>query len=291
MRIEVKEDSNPSLARIVIAGEWTGDVNITKQLLQEVCDKWPKGKKVDCLITCGAFLNFDWPQSLTDVGDNKYPNETALNLLISEAKRQCDLLIDEELRKSLLACTEYITIGIDSYKDKISLSNVSIRQLHVELVALLDLRSKRYFVTGKSYPTTGQENGLVRFQDLSTHFLELPFGKVMILGCHDLNLLIDRGKKTKRMTWRKSLKRGFQELAKEEKPNYILQHPHTTDSTQIWSAAWGAGGKLLPTVEKYVSAGRYYNPENPGYERSKLNDVLGKTKLGETIDFIINIWE
>jgi hypothetical protein len=257
--IEVKEDPNPSLARIVIAGEWNGDVNTSKKLLQEVCDKWPKGKRVDCLITCGAF--------------------------------QCDLLIDEELRKKLLACTDFITIGIDSQKDKISLSNVSIKQLHVELVALVDLKAKRYFWTGKSYPTTGQENGLVRFQDLRTHFVELPFGKVMILGCHDLNLLIDRGKKTKHITWRKSLKRGFQELAKEEKPNYILQHPHTTDSKQIWSAAWGAGKKLLPTVEKYVSAGRYYNPENPGCERSKLNDVLIKTKFGNTIDFIVSIEE
>lgn len=212
-------------------------------------------------------------------------------MLISEAEKECNLLIDEELRKKLLACTEYITIGIDSYKDKISLSNVSIRQLHVELVALVDLKAKRYFWTGKSYPTMGQENGLVRFQDLRTHFVELPFGKVMILGCYDLNLLIDRGKKTKRMTWRKSLRRGFQELAKEEKPNYILQHPHTTDSVQTWSAAWGAGEKLLPTVEKYVSAGRYYNPENPDCERSKLNDVLTKTKFGNTIDFIVNIEE
>jgi hypothetical protein len=289
--IEVKEDPNPSLARIVIAGEWNGDINTSKKLLQEVCDKWPKGKRVDCLITCGAFLNFDWPQSLTDVGDNKNPNETALNLLNSEAEKQCDLLIDVELRKKLLACTDFITIGLDSQKDKISLSNVSIRQLHVELVALVDLKAKRYFWTGKSYPTTGQENGLVRVQDLSTHFVVLPFGKVMILGCHDLNLLIDRGKKTRHTTWRKSLKMEFQELAKEEKPNYILQHPHTTDSTQTWSAAWGAGKKLLPRVEKYVSAGRYYNSENPGDERSKLNEVLGKTKRGNTIDFIVNIEE
>jgi len=289
--IEVKEDLDPSLARIVIAGEWNGDVNTSKKLLQEICDKWPKGKRVDCLITCGAFLNFDWPQSLTHVhvGDNKNPNKAALNLLNSAAEKQCNLLIDEELRMKLLACTDFITIGIDSQKDKISLSNVSIRQLHVELVPLVDLKAKRYFWTGKSYPTTGQENGLVRIQDLSTHFVALPFGKVMILGCHDLNLLIDRGKKTTHKTWRQCLRGEFQELAKKAKPNYIFQHPHTTDSTQIWSAAWSAGQALLPTVGKYVSAGRYYYDENPGYERSKLNDVLGKTKRGNTIDFIVSI--
>jgi len=304
MRIEVKEDSNPSLARIIIAGKWTGDVNTTKQLLQEVCDKWPKGKKVDCLITCGAFLNFDWPQSLTDVGDNKYPNETALNLLISEAKRQCDLLIDEELRKRLLACTEYITIGIDSYKDKISLSDVSIKELHVELVALIDLKTKQYFWTGKSYPTTGQENGLVRFQDLSTHFLELPFGKVMILGCHDLKMFDPRVYKRANIRhWRQEILDEFHKVAKNEKPTLLLHHPHETDCVEgikitngkyspgTWDRAWGDVKKIIPTVEKYAGAGRYYNSENPYYERSKLNDVLGKTKLGDTIDFVVNIWK
>jgi len=288
MRIEVKEDSNPSLARIVIAGEWTGDVNTTKQLLQEVCDKWPKGEKVDCLITCGAFLNFDWPQSLTDVGDNKYPNETALNLLISKAKRQCDLLIDEELRKRLLACTEYITIGIDSYKDKISLSDVSIKELHVELVALIDLKTKQYFWTGKSYPTTGQENGLVRFQDLSTHFLELPFGKVVILGCHDLNIFNPRGKATTKKEWRKKIRENFYNIVKKEMPKIVLHHPHTTDSLKIWTAAWNELVYIAPTVEKYISAGRYFSRDG---ERSDLNEVLGKTKLGATIDFVVNIEE
>ncbi len=282
----VKEDPNPSLARIVIAGEWNGDVNTSKKLLQEVCDKWPKGKRVDCLITCGAFLNFDWPQSLTDVGDNKNPNETALNLLNREAEKQCDLLIDEELRKKLLACTDFITIGIDSQKDKTSLSNVSIRQLHVELVALVDLKAKRYFWTGKSYPTTGQENGLVRVQDLSTHFVELPFGKVMILGCHDLNVFSPRGKAVTKSEWRKKVREEFYDIVKEETLSVVLHHPHTTDSSRIWTAAWNELVGIAPSVEKYIGAGRYFNQDG---ERSILNEVLVKTKRGNTIDFIANI--
>ncbi len=287
---KVEEESNPSLARIVIAGEWNGDVKTSKQLLKEVCDKWPKDKKVHCLITCGAFLNFDWPQSLINVGDNKNPDETVLKLLISKAEKQCCLLLDDELRGKLSDCTDYITIGIDSQKDKRSPSDVSIRTLHVELVALVNLNKNQYFWTGKSLPTNGQENDLVRVADLSTHFSEWSSGEVMILGCHDLNLLIDRGKKTGSMTWRKSIKEEFQEMAREESPKYILQHPHTTDSIRSWSAAWGATEKLLgKSLKKYVSAGRYYNCANPGHERSKLDDVLNKTRSGETIDFIISI--
>ena len=74
-------------------------------------------------------------------------------------------------------------------------------------------------------------------------------------------------------------------LAKEKNPEYIFHHPHTTDSPQIWSAAWGASKKLLACVKIYASAGRYHNPKG---ERSQLSAVLEKTKLGGSIDFIIH---
>jgi hypothetical protein len=283
--IEVKEDINPSLARIVIDGDWEGNINTSKKILHKICDKWPHGKKVNCLITCGAFLNFDWPQSITDVGNDKYPNEKALDSLKSKAEKYCKFLIDEELRKKLNRYADYITIGIDSYKDKISLSNVSIRQLHVELVALLDLKTNKYSWTGKSYPTTGQENRLVRFQDLKTHFVELPFGKVLILGCHDLNVFSPRGKVTTKNEWRKQIRKGFYNIVKKETPTIVLHHPHTTDSSRIWTGAWNELMKVAPTIKEYISAGRYFNSNG---ERSDINDVLRKTKFGDTIDFIVN---
>jgi hypothetical protein len=286
MEIIVKEDTNPSLARIIIAGEWEGDINISKRLLKDICGKWPKGKNVDFLVTCGAFLNFNWPQSLTDVGDSKCPQKKVLNLLISEAKKQCDLLVDERLRQKLIARTKYITIGIDSFKDKISLSNTYIRPPHVELVALVDLRTNRYFWTGKSYPTTGQEMGLIRFEDLSTHFVGLPLGKTMILGCHDLNVFNLRGKVATKKEWRKKIRKDFYKMVKNKTPRIVLHHPHTTDSSRIWTAAWNELSEIVPTVKKYISAGRYFNRDG---ERSNLNEVLNKTKLGDTIDFIVNI--
>jgi len=283
--IEVKEDPNPSLARIVIAGDWEGDINTSKNILHKICDKWPHEKKVNCLITCGAFLNFDWPESITDVGNNKYPNEKFLEFLTSVAIKHCELLVDEELRKKLKNFTDFITIGIDSYKDKISLGNVSIRQLHVEMVALLDLKTNRYFLTGKSYPTAGQENGLVIFQDLKTHFVELPFGKVMILGCHDLNVFSPRGKVTTKKEWRKQIRESFYSIVKKETPAIVLHHPHTTDSSRIWTHAWNELVKIAPSIERYISAGRYFNTN---CKRSAINDVLSKTKYGNTIDFIVN---
>lgn len=282
--IEIVQDPEPSLARIVISGDWEGDINTSKNILNKICDNWPQNKKVDCLITCGAFVNYDWPQWMTDVGNNKFPNKESLEYLSSLAIKHCKLLIDEGLRKRLNQYTDYLTIGIDSYKSKISLSNVSITQLHVEIVILLDLKTNKYFLTGKSYPTPGQENGLVRFQDLKTHFIDLPIGKVLILGCHDLNVFSPRGKANTKKVWRKDIRESFYNLIRQEKPIIVLHHPHTTDSYKIWTPSWNELRRLAPNIERFISAGRYYNKNKT---RSRLEQVLRKTKLANTIDFII----
>jgi hypothetical protein len=280
-RIEVRADPDPSLARIVIAGEWDGEIEASRKLLKEVCRNWPKGAMVNCMITCGAFLTFPWPDSLSDVGDNKSPEESVLNSLTSAAQKQCELLLGPEIRKELLNLTDYVTIGIDTRKSKISLSSVSIPNAHAELVTLVDLKKNQYHWTGKSFPTTGQERGLVRFPDLRTHFVDLPFGKVMVLGCHDLSAFSLRGKANTVVKWRKKAREEFFDSVQTEQPDIVLHHPHVTDSIRTWTASWNELVRTAPSVKLYMGAGRYYNENG---ERSSLEQVLTKTKLGETID-------
>ncbi|MFQ6052226.1 MAG: hypothetical protein ACE5K4_11115 [Candidatus Hydrothermarchaeota archaeon] len=108
-------------------------------------------------------------------------------------------------------------MGIDSFKEKISTTQNYISQLHIEFVFLIDLRSKKFYWTGKSYPTTNQQNGLVRIADLKTHFFDLDIGKVMILGCHDLSIFSPRSKNAK--GWRRKVNDDFKGLAKREEPS------------------------------------------------------------------------
>lgn len=282
--IEIRADHHPSLARLIIAGDWNGDLQVTRKLLNSICEKWPKIKKIDCLITCGGFLIFDWPDSLPIIGDNKNPNQQAVNCLIDEAEKQCNLLLQDGLYEKLKEHTDYMTLGVDSYNKKISLTKNYISQPHIELVALIDLRRKSYYWIGKSYPTSKQERGLIRISDLGTHFFDLDFGKVMILGCHDLIIFSNRNwKRTK--GWRKQLKINFRDLARRKNPKIVLHHPHTTDSTRTWATAWGVLKIMVPSVKKYASAGRYYNPD--GEQRSDLDEVLEKTKSADTLDFIV----
>jgi len=283
--IEVYEDRDPLLARIVIADDWIGRVDQARRVLKKVCKSWHKGRRVRCLITCGAFLTFDWPDHLVAVAGPKSPR-LRLEELIEPAEKECRRLLDVKLRRKLMQFTDYVTIGVDSYKTKISLSTAQIRHPHVELVAVIDLRRERYFWTGKSYPTSGQQKGLIRVEDLSGHFMELDFGKVMVLGCHDLNVFSLRGKKTTKTQWRKTIREKFYDIAKRESPSIVLHHPHTTDSDKIWRSAWNELHRTLPAVTNYLGAGRYWH--GGGEQRSDLRDVLAKTKLGSSVDFVVH---
>jgi hypothetical protein len=287
--IEIRQDLNPAISRIIITSDWDGDRNRASSLLHAVCDSWPKDTITKLLITCGGFLRFDWPEAITsrEVGDNFNPNPQALKELIETASHTIDSVLDHGLTAKLSNLTDYITIGIDSRKDKISTTGNYIGQLHVELVSLIHLKSGVKYWTGKSYPTTNQQSWLVRVIDLESHFIELKDSEnIMILGCHDLTLFNNRNFDNTGAI-RKDLKIKFRDLVRMKKPTIVLHHPHRTDSTRTWSAAWNEFTKEAPYVELYASAGTYFW-ENGKKQRSPLPDVLNWTKLGSTIDFIIH---
>lgn len=294
--IMVREDLNPFLARIIIAGEWDGDQENAKRLLEDICNNWPKGKMVKFVVTCGGFIQFNWPENISrkDIGDKKYPNSKVVKTLVEEANKCAEFIINGGLDKKLRKYTDYITLGIDSRKEKISITQNYISQPHIELVFLVDLRNNKLYWTGKSYPTTKQQDGLIRISDLGTHFVKLEdVGKAMILGCHDLTIFNPRSKNAK--GWREKLNSEFRKLAQDKDPIIVLQHPHTSDCINVWTAAWNNLRKSISAVKKYASAGRwphsgahlYKKGRRKGKPHCNLSMVREKTKCGNTIDFIV----
>lgn len=203
--------------------------------------------------------------------------------MVKDAEKCVKSVLTQNLRSKLRRVTNYITLGVDSRKQKISTTQNYINQLHIELVFLVDLKNNKFYWTGKSYPTQNQENGLVRIVDLNTHFFDLDVGKVMILGCHDLTIYNPRSKSAK--DWRKEVNEEFKKLAQKKRPEIVLQHPHTTVKIRTWLNAWNGLKKMLSSVKIYAGAGRYHEPDREEYD--KLDDVLKYTKFGDTIDFII----
>ena len=262
--IEVIKEKNPSIARVIIAGKWEGNQIKAKQLLEDICDKWPKGKKVRFLITCGGFIEYDWPESISkkEVGDNKDPNKDAVEFLVTEAKKCVNDMLNSGLNEKLKEFTDYITLGIDSHCRN--------NKLHIELVLLIDLKNNRLIQwTGKSYPVFSQQDGLVRMANIETHFVKQieDEGNIMLLGCHDLQIFSPRHYKRENMTdWRKNIIREFHKVAKDQKPTLVLQHPHSTVKIKTWKNAWIYLNKEIGSVKKYASAGKFYEPQFTKYD-------------------------
>jgi hypothetical protein len=108
-------------------------------------------------MTCGGFLQFPWPEKVTpsSIGDNKKPEAEAVKALAKEAEKYARNLASGGLREKLEECADYLTLGIDSYKEKISMTQNQIRQPHIELVLVMRLKTGEIRWTGKSYPTPG----------------------------------------------------------------------------------------------------------------------------------------
>jgi hypothetical protein len=154
------------------------------------------------------------------------------------------------------------------------------------LVLIYDIERRRAVWTGKSYPTGEQANALVHITDLGTHFHEIAGERVAVLGCHDLNMFNPRG-------WANQDPAGTRharcsEMRKRMKafrPTVVLQHPHSTDTPNIWRNAWGELVSEVASVKAWASGIAYHNWEQA--PRSTLEAVLSNTKGGtECIDLL-----
>ena len=249
---------------------------------------WPHDLKVDCLVTCGGFLRFDWPTSFPAVHSYLRPERAAVDALLREAQCACDSLLDYELAARLAQRVRYLTIGVDSpLQNKITTTQNRIAVPHVELVCVVDIHVQppRYYWTGKSYPTCAQADKLVRIENVKTHFLNLEIGKVMVLGCHDLTVFNPRAQANAK-GWRKDTQDQFQRTARRGCPTIVLHHPHTTVKKRTWLSAWRQLRRNLPSVAEFLGAGRYQEDDRARDKWDDLRAVLNSTKLGPTVDLI-----
>jgi hypothetical protein len=287
-KLEFSHEAFPVLARVAIDGPWRGDASSAQRLLEDICEQWPEGKQVNCLTTCGAFLRFDWPENLPEQSDNRFPNPEAMTVLESEGRKCCERVLKAPLMKKLRTHADYLTVGVDSFKEKISVVQAHIPEPHAELVFVVDLRSGTYHFTAKSYPTPGQEKGLLRNTNLQNHFLKLNGTQTMVLGCHDLTIFNPRSD-AKATGWRSNVKQNFKVLSEECRPRWVLHHPHTAIKRRTWLASWSGLIQALPSVADYVGSGAYSRKDKGWDERDGVHVVLASTKKGKVMDVVVRM--
>lgn len=285
--IEVGDASNPKFGRLVMDGAWAGDANAARVLLAEVAERLASNGRLSCLSTCGAFLRFDWPAELPLRGNHE-PRASDIQTLIGAAERVIWNVLTQEVVSRLGTCCDYVTIGIDTIKQKVSTTKNRISEPHAELVCLVNLRNRDVHWTGKFYPTPQQAKKILRFPDLESHFITLDCGPVMILGCHDLTVYHHRGQKVAG-EWRKAIAGEFKEIAARHRPVAVIHHPHTTLKRGTWRQQWISLEAELPCVRDYLGTGAYSYLDGDWDGRDSLNDVLRATQRGEILNIVVHL--
>ena len=277
-QLKIRRDKNAHIGRIIPAGRWKGDVEDAKSVLMTVGEGWGGNERLPFMITCGGFMDLNWPKWMAE---QQYPGDSeALARVIEVASKSVKEILGHRIQKKYERICDYLTLGIDCVSTWRSGSR-EIRRL-VELVCIVDLKNGELRWTGKSYPAQGQEKHLIRIENLESHFANLRAGKTMVLGCHDLTIFNPRSKNAK--GWRKEINENLRKIAKEERPRFVLHHPHITTKWRSWYNAWKCLEKKLRSVEFYAGAGQYNVRE---IQWEELKKVLERTQKGGTIDFIV----
>ena len=238
---------------------------------------WPSDNYAKFVITPGGFLKADLPARLSGLsGWNSV--STDFTRIKTAAELTVRRVVTNRVLTSAKGKADYLTIGID-------LNGPT--GLHAELVALIrcaDGRILRW--TGKSYPTVHQEKTLIQVQDLESHCIRVRGERVLILGCHDLNMFNPRGwhnqnKKSKR----RQRCEAMRTVASKFQPTVILQHPHFTDSPRTWLLPWRyLETEFDSTLDDCASGICFYRERG---ERSGLTKVLSSTRhTGGGLEFV-----
>ncbi len=278
MDVQIQTDKDPTIARVIIAGPWSGDVAEARCILETVAEKWGSNTPVEFLLTPGAFIRFTWPEKYLPVGNVTYPNHDAVESLRKAAERDIDVVLPPRLCFELAKHAKYLTIGADS--------NNEIYQ--IEFVCVINLVTNERLWTGKSYPNSEQEQQLIRIKNLESHFPELNNRRVLVLGCHDLHIFNNRWDSREELLspWRIETRSEMNRLSKIYQPNLVLQHPHSTDSCGTWRQGWTGLLEKIASVQNFASDGLYYHDGDPC--RNSLQEILQASKQGDSLDFIFH---
>ena len=205
-----------------------------------------------------------------------------------ELVRHAEGLVRQVLTRQVLEAArtraEFLTLGVDlnNRSGKREMDRKA-RKTHAELVVIVDVnRGKPVQWTGKSYPVSWQERTLVQETNLESHLLPCGTDRVLVLGCHDLNMFSPRARANmKAGSWKHRRSKRMRELTREFRPTMILHHPHSTDSPRIWTTAWSGARELLPRKvggrHVWASAIGFYNRDGEK-ARGTLCDVQRATR-------------
>lgn len=265
------------IGRIIVNKGFAANPVKAKKMLESALDNWPQNTKVNFLITSGGFVERN------GYSETPFKIESEIEFvknLKDAAFGEFNQLLNGTVKKKLKKVANFFSTGIDFY-----LTDGNSVLKSVEFVLIIDLKTDEIKITGKSYPIPDQEKQLQKFHPLKSHFAELGGKKVMILGCHDLNVFNPRTLNNVK-DWRKEIVEEMVNLATKFKPEIVLQHPHTADTPGTWRNTWYNMKKILPSVKEFAGSGNYYyGGDEP---RGTIEDCLGYSASENVLNIVVS---
>lgn len=271
-----------TVARLAIEGRPSGDAAAVEAMLFDALSRqWPSDMRAKFLLLPGGALTAPWPARWAGrVGWASRPKDVAV--LIAEATTTVPSLLSRRVLSAAKDKVGSVAFGIDLFGGPSGATAELIALAHVATGQLGQL-----VVTGKSLPYSDQRN-LVRFSNLSSHFTRLDGERVMLLGCHDLNLFSRRARSRQVEGGLLSEVRWKMDREVERfRPTVVLQLPHGTDTATTWTASWNALREQAPTIRVWASGIAFFNPDPRHRPRSTLQKVLARTRGPDAgLDFV-----
>lgn len=285
-----RDNRSPAVVvRIVVNGspfgnDWTDNSQKAREILFQAfkAASWPPGT-AKFALTPGGLIQAPLPEDYDGArGWGSRPRD--FKKLLPTAQAAVDRVVSKKILRTARGHAEFLTLGVDLKQYQLNRYKKDVVATHAELVAVVEIASgKVVHWTGKSYPVAWQENKLIQ-APLESHLFRCGRDRVLVLGCHDLNMFSNRSHATA-----KGMKRRRCDempcLAEEFKPTIVLHHPHATDSPRIWRTAWSGTRKKLSTGSTFASGIAYCNRKGP--PRAGLNDVRAETCFGHGVSDVI----
>ena len=286
------------IARIVVDGspyEWRGakvvvetSCSMASELIQQAVNSsdWPSSR-VLFTVTLGGFIQAPMPNDYQGLRSWKSRPED-FQQLVPFAEKALWQVVDEDIRTKLRQRSRFLTVGVDLVRDGQSKIGGG-SDTRAELVGVVDLdESEIVRWTGKSYPVSDQEERvLVQETHLESHLLSVAGHRVLVLGCHDLNVFHGRAR-ARAKNARRERQEEMENLARRFRSTMVLHHPHQTDSRDIWRQGWNGLQGALAFNGPYASGIAYFPQPGSSKVRGPLDDVLRETAGGGVSDIRVD---
>lgn len=262
----VTSDGLP-IVRVVVRGRPASSPRAAGEMLLEAFGHWPSSGRAKFTVTPGGFVVGRFPSRWSG-GVSWDSAAKDLSALTRAAQPVLDACLSKPVLARARTKTRVLTIGVDLEGD----------DADAELVAVVDCDSGNVVRwTGKSYPTGYQESRLVQVADVGSHLVEIADERVLVLGCHDLNMFSARARANQSEDGQRRQRcDAMAKAAARFKPTVVLQHPHSTDTPNIWRMPWACLTRDFPSVRSYASGIGYFRWN--GEPRSSLSEVLQGTR-------------